>query len=274
MQRKSYNEERLENRLAQASDTISNLNSIISAIGVLLGLFIGIAGFGLYFFGIKPSQDAVNSLEENMDNRISLYLEKQTNYQLEKSIDSLNSKNEITRSLAFLSLQYKVGTADLNETQVLKIVKILKTGSNLDALNQINIHEFLLFLGPHDVLDEYFFSILDAGPSNEKETYSDQAARYFFMHGNSEDINRFVIFLNKSATKDVHYLGWLSVAASINRTNFFNLLWSQVLVDALYSANLSQEQKDFIIKNVFIVAGRHSMNESEIRETYFFKKIK
>jgi hypothetical protein len=157
------NKKELQEQIEQATNTIGFLNSNITAIGIFLGVYLLVLGLAVYVLGIKPSQDAIDRLEKNMDTRISAYLENDRVKRIDVAIDSLDSDKELQRTM---SLQFLAGQSiaqPLTDVQYMKIFGLAKTSRHDDIrlgatslLFRIDQNSLI-----YSLLDEYFMQVMN-----------------------------------------------------------------------------------------------------------------
>jgi hypothetical protein len=153
----------LQEQIEQASNTINFLNSNITAIGIFMGLYLVILGLAVYVFGIKPSQDAIDKLEKNMDSRISSYFENDRIKRIDIAIDSLDSQTELTRTMSLQFLANQSIAQPLTDTQNLRIFSLAKISKYDDIrlgstslLFRINQNSSI-----YPLVDEYFMQVMN-----------------------------------------------------------------------------------------------------------------
>ena len=136
-----------------ANHTINFLNSSIAAIGIMVTVYTILLGLFGYLFVYKPSQDALNKLEKNMDKRIADNFKKQ----IDTVIDSLGSLDYVQSSKAVSYLTGNSALIKMDEEQLLKVVRAGRYGND-------NIRNGIMYIvsyqGKNKIIDEFYFSAL------------------------------------------------------------------------------------------------------------------
>lgn len=272
--------ESLEKRLAQASDTISNLNSMIGAFSTaiaIIGIFIGILTIGLpivtYQFGIKPSRDAVENLETTMDQKIAKYLEEEGQKSIENNIDRLDSSSLITRSQANAFFLYNIDSYKLNVNQILKIISVLENGKQVDI--KPTIATILLYQGKSYILDGYFMRVLKNYILSSEDHNSMQlfniAKQYFLTYATTDEFVEMVeMAMPKENTSNPHVsyynenLSKSRALALLNSENFVNQIDKNIKVLSNSSTVIDY------FKNIADTVG---LTQEEYASSEFYKQI-
>ncbi|MBY8962659.1 hypothetical protein KJK34_07830 [Flavobacterium sp. D11R37] len=160
----------LENRIIQATDTINNQNATISSFstaytvaGWLLGILAFISTFAIYLFGIKPSEEAIDNLENTMDGKIIEYFNDKHTEDMKYAINNLESDNVQNQNKGLYYLQLNLYDS-IPEDKLYRIVNIAKS-------NKLNEQQFYaltqyLYYSDSKIVKEYFEYILTSNSYN------------------------------------------------------------------------------------------------------------
>lgn len=231
----------LEQRISQASDTINNQNSLLGGfetIYAIISIVIALLGIGLplvtYFFGIKPSQDAVKELENNVDKKLAQYLANSRKKRVDEAINNLKSQNTelINNAINYISVTQHDGFTD---EQIYKIVLLLKNDNISDNIKITLAH--VLTNRKIDIATEYFLNKITDKNSNFKYP----AIKYFISTTPeyADEILKQAIKTDDCYSNFVYYL---SVAGGINKSLVLNQINNKEIIDLINLNDLKQMQ--------------------------------
>ena len=275
----------LNQRMEQASEAISNLNSIIGGMGVFLTIFVAVSGLSVYFFGIKPSQDAVEKLEQTMDMRISLYLEEERKNQIDRNIDSLIYGSPFAKQTSNILLQNTVITHKLNDAQMLKLIAYAKKKGDDDYKSAPT--DILFVNGKSELAQDFFLSILKRQIVAEGMTWGmmyHTAQRYFNNYTTGKEYREAyeeMIEVNGyGQDRAAQYYYDQALANSPNKETALSVMYSDKMVLKLLEAVTKDDlpywpynTKKEYYENKLRYFMQKGGTEIEFQETLFYKKI-
>ncbi|HMK24425.1 MAG TPA: hypothetical protein VK483_00245 [Chitinophagaceae bacterium] len=257
----------LEERLKQASDTISNQNALSDGFGVIytiITIIVALLGIVLpiltYQFGIKPSQKALKEFENNIDKKFEQYLIDSRNSQIEQATENLKSQNQELKSNAvtFLSLTQHQG---FNDQQLFKLFLLLKS-SNIDQTTKGTI-AYSISNRKSDFATEYFYEALKDS-SNVGVKYA--ALRYFANIGIENHLKIYRDLISQANDKLLEFSTILIHNGSINKNANIILINDKEFIDGLGVTATNSLRNDFEI-----YSKSWQINEEDISNSYLKK---
>lgn len=260
----------LEERLKQASDTISNQNSLFDGFGILYGIItivIALVAIVLpiltYQFGIKPSQKALKEFENNADKKMENFLAKYRNNQIEQAIENLKSEIPELRSnaISYLTLTQYQG---LTNEQLYRLVLALKSG-NIDS-SIISPIAYLISNRKSDPATDYFKTTIN-DPENVNIKHA--AIRYFANNSieNYQSVFRGLILNSKDQKEE--FLSLLSQLYPINQNSFVTLLNDKELIERLDEKCFKELRSSIAL----LKSATWSQAKKEIEDSYLVEKL-
>lgn len=225
----------LEDRIAQATETIANQNSTISSFSYIyssISLILGLIGITLpfltYLFGIKPSQDALKEFEEKSDAKFNSFLKERTKNEIDNAIVNLKSDDNHIRnnSLNFLTYSSHQG---LMEDQILKIINVIRSSTDEIFLSQLLnciINE------KNEELKKYFIEFLNT--SQKSSTIIFYCLKFFsyYSYGAYKQDLKIYISNNNNDAALATILGYFpksSVMNFLNDSDIIDIISNEVL---------------------------------------------
>jgi len=266
----SWKNEILEERLKQASDTISNQNSLFDGFGVLYSIItivITLIAIALpiltYQFGVKPSQDALKDFEANSEKKFETYLNKTRNKQIEQAIENIKSQNQVlkTNATMFLSLTQHQGFTD---QQLYKLFMLLKS-DEVDQVTKGTI-AFAISNRKSDHATNYFTEELKS-PKNINVKYA--AIRYFANIGIEAYLSVFKDLISNATDKNAEFNIVTISAGQANKNAVQFLLNDKSIIDQLGDDALRMQKL-----TIPSLKTSWQLTDEEIDKTYLSEKIK
>jgi hypothetical protein len=267
-EKQEWHDEVLNERLKQASDTISNQNSLLDSFGVLYTIItIIMAHIGIvlpiltYQFGIKPSQDALKEFEKNADNKIKTYLKETRQAQIKKSIEHLRGDNiELKgQAISFLSLTQHEGFTD---QELFDFYRLIKSGK----LSETHIGTVAYLLGSR--VNEYANDVFGDIELLKVNAIKSSAFQYIPKVGFKNFIQPLKKLLNGNTNQYGEFYTLLIFSNMNDENSALEILNSCELVDTLTVETLKTT------KNTIESSLQHlKITEKEFKETYLYKKI-
>ncbi|MET3537732.1 hypothetical protein [Chryseobacterium limigenitum] len=258
----------LEERINQATETITNQSSMISSFGTLYTVitiilaFIGVVlPILTYQFGIKPSRDALKEFEEKSEAKFNNFLKERRVKEIDNAIENLKSEDNHIRnnSLNFLTYNSHQG---LNEDQVLKIINIINNNNDENFLVQLLgciVNE------KNENLKKYFIEYLNTSQEANSTMY--YCLKFFSYYNYSEYKNELKIFISNNNTSTA-----LSIIFSFfPKNNIIDLLNDHNIIDILSSDALTfVHGYNFGKSNI----SQWNMSEEDYEKTYLYERLK
>jgi hypothetical protein len=259
----------LEERLKQASDTISCQNSLFDGFGVLytiITIVIALIGIALpiltYQFGIKPSQLALKEFENNAEKKMEEFITKTRNKQIEQAIENLKSQNQELKSnaITFLSLTQHQGFTD---EQLYKLFLLLKSDSIDQSIKGTIVNS--ISSRKSDFATDYFSeAIKDSKNINIKFA----AIRYFAIIGIENYLNVFRDLISNAVDKNTEFITLLTYVFSSNKNSVIPILNDKELIDKLDDNTLKMLKSSM---SIFITSWQ--ISDKEFEKSYLNQKI-
>lgn len=266
--KQQWENEILEERIMQASDTIANQNALLTGFGILYNIItvtIALIAIALpiltYQFGIKPSQNALKEFEKNIDKKILDFLNRKRDEQIEEAIENLKSQNRELQSNAILFLSFSQ-YQKFSDQQLFKIFKLLNSGE-LDSADEGAI-AYSVSNQQNEYATEYFTKAVE----KVNPTIKYAAIRYFAI----TDIKNYLPVLKKiiadASKRDSEYFALVVHLSNISKKVAFTILNSREIIDILSSEDLIS-LKPLIpsIEQQLLVA------PADLEGTYLIKRI-
>lgn len=269
-EKQNWKNEVLNDRLQQASDTISNQNSLLDGFGVLytiITIIIALIGVVLpvltYQFGIKPSQDALKEFENNADKKMEEFLAKSRNKQIEQAIENLKSQNQElkTNAVTYLSLTQHQGFSD---QQLFKLFMLLKS-DDIDQVTKGTL-AYTISNRKSDYATEYFKEAVK-NPANVNVKYA--ATRYFANIGVENHLDVFRSLVANALDKNTEFNTILIHIANTNKNAVKILINDKLFVDNLDNEALKMQK--LTVQNF---KASWQLTDKELEESYLNEKIK
>lgn len=267
-EKQNWKNEILNDRLQQASDTISSQNSLLDGFGVLytiITIIIALIGVVLpvltYQFGIKPSQDALKEFEKNADKKIKDYLKQTRQEQINKSIEHLKGDNiELKgQAISFLSLTQHEGFTD---NELFEFYRLIKSGK----LSETHIGTVAYLLGSR--VNEYANDVFGDIELLKSNVIKSSAYQYIPKVG----FKNFIQPLKRLLTDNTNQYGefyTLLIFSNMNDSkSALEILNNNELIDTLTVETLKTMKSALksSLQNIKIT-------EEDYEKTYLYKKI-
>jgi hypothetical protein len=244
-------------------------NSLISSFGTIytiITIAIALLTVGLplvtWFFGIKPSQDAVRDLEKNLNQKVSDHLRQTKIDQINNALKIIKNQPSTLSQTAFqfLSLSRLEG---LSDNQLLDIYTLLKTKNYQE--HEIRILTSLLASKRNSFAEDLFCDERFAG------FISFEGFDYFTKFDYANDLSILKKFINASGNPTDSYFTILSNLKKNSKIRFVEMLNNEEFINSI---------PDYVIKNYKNKEGDYYKNfENLIKDdptcnnTLLYKKI-
>ncbi len=264
--KQEWKNEILNQRLEQASETISSQSSLLSGFGILytiITIVIALIGVALpiltYQFGIRPSKEALKEFKINADNIIKSYLKETRQKQISQSIEDLKGDNteKQAQAISFLAVTQHEG---FNDQELFEFYRLIKSGKvNSQFTNTI---AYLLSSKTNQYADEIFSDTellkLDA--------IKHSAFQYFIKAGVKNYIQPLKKFLENNENQRNDF--FMLLALSGDESSQIVILNSNELVDTLTSETLKNLNRTMtnLLQTMKLPNGKYTT-------TYFYRKI-
>ena len=267
-EKQEWKNEVLSDRLRQASDTISNQNSLLNGFDVLytiITIIIALIGIVLpiltYQFGIKPSRTALKEFERNADKKIEDYLNKTRKEQIKNSIEHLKGDNVALKqqAISFLSLTQHEGFTD---QELFEFFRLIKT----DELSDTHIGSVAYLLSSR--VNEYANEIFSNVEILKSNYIKSSAYQYISKAGVKNFIHPLKTFLANNTNQYSEFIALLAHFNIYDTNSTIEILNNNELVDTLTVETLTslKDTKKNLLRNIKIT-------EEEYKETYLYRKI-
>ncbi len=268
IKKQQWKNEVLEERIQQASDTISSQNSLFDGFGVLYSIItivMTLIAIGLpiltYQFGVKPSKNALKELESNLDIKVAEYLKKTRTKQISKSIEHLKGNNAelMGQAISFLSLTQHEGFSD---AQLFEFYRLLK--SDILSDSHKGTVAYLLSSRVNDYANEIF------GDKEQLKNNSIKSIAYQYIPkaGILNFIQPLVEFLTDNSNQFGEYWTLISFTNMYSKTAVNEVFENKELIDTLKEETLKTMKTS--IKSLL---GNININVEEFNKTYLADKI-
>lgn len=259
----------LENRITQATETITNQNSIISSFGniyTVITIIIALIGVALpiltYQFGIKPSKDALKEFEEKSDAKFGEFLKENIRKQTQNAVEGLNNEDDQVKnkSLEYL-LVNKHNT--LTKEQIANIIDtIINNNDEIFTLQLLT----LIPCEKNSSLKEYFINYLKTSRSAIKIA---ECLTFFSNYNYFEFKDPLKTFITNNGGV-VTFSTICTYFADISKVGFIELLNDKSIIDTFSKENLTfLKSFDFGSNDL----ERFNLNTEEYQATYLFEKL-
>lgn len=258
----------LEERIAQASDTINNQSTIIGSFEVIysiltiiftiIGLLVPIV---TYYYSVKPSRDQIKNLESNFDKRLEEYLKSSRLENIDNAIKSLSSNSAELKqnAITYLSLTQHEGLTDI---QYFKLYKVL-TNDSIDSTQKHSLG-FILTGKENEYATEYCTSIL-----RSRSLYNEYIpARYFGMIGINKYVQNFVNYLLSVPEKNDAFMRIISHMKIASLESVLELLNSDLIINLFNKDDLTY-LKNYRLTNGF----EKGYEEDKLKSTKLYKLV-
>jgi len=268
IKKQQWKNEVLEERIQQASDTISNQNSLFDGFGVLYSIItivMTLIAIGLpiltYQFGVKPSKNALKELEVNLDTKVSQYLSKTRNDQISKSIEHLKGNNAelMGQAISFLSLTQHEGFSD---AQLFEFYRLLKS----DILSDSHKGTVAYLLSSR--VNDYANEIFTDKEQLKNNSIKSSAYQYIPKAGISKFIKPLVDFLTDSNNQFGEYWTLITFTNMYSKTAVNEVFENKELIDALSDETLKTMKTS--IKSLLDAI---NVSSEDFNKTYLANKI-
>lgn len=206
-----------EEVVKQTGQTIENQNSLIASFGIIytiLTIIIALIAIVLplitYFFGIKPSRDALKEVESNMDKKIEKYLKEIRTQQIKKSVEHLKGENSELRAqaISFLMLTQYEGFTDAELFEFYNLIKLGK-------LNEYYVGNLASLLASR--VNNYANEIFSDKEYMKNNTLKVYAYQYISKTGYKSFFKPLKSFLeNNDNNQDYQYIEFVTFLSSAN----------------------------------------------------------
>ncbi|HTO37836.1 MAG TPA: hypothetical protein VL021_05380 [Brumimicrobium sp.] len=263
-----WKNEVLEQRIQQASDTIANQNSLFDGFGILYAIItivMTLIAIGLpivtYQFGVKPSKNALKELENNLDNKVEIYLKKSRSNQVKKSIKHLKGDNDELKgqAISFLSLTQHEGFSDEEMFEFYQLIE-----SNKLTETYVGSVAHLLSSRVNDFANKIF--------SNKEQlknnSIKSSAYQYIPKAGLSKFIKPLTVFLRDNNNQYGEFWTLVTFTHMYSKSVCNELFESKELIDILNPETLLTLKIGLkpLLENL-------NIDEEIFNKTYLFRKI-
>ncbi|PRA94555.1 hypothetical protein CQ046_22480 [Chryseobacterium sp. MYb7] len=260
----------LEERINQATETITNQSSMISSFGTLYTVitiilaFIGVVlPILTYQFGIKPSRDALKEFEEKSETKFNTFLKERRVKEFDNAIENLKSEdNQVrTNGLNFLTFNIHYG---FNKNQILKILEII-SNTNDESFSDQLLH--CISQERNEDLKKYYLRYL------QTTTYKPGATIYYCLTFLSYyNYNEYKNELKTYISNDNGFSTFLTACSHLCKNNdFIDLLNDKSIIDNLSLESLAYfHGTDLGIHHI----NNWKLNEGVYKTTYLYEKLK
>lgn len=237
----SLNQEKLNNQIEIANETIKGQNSLIDRFGTIftwITVIFALLGITLTILvlvlGIIPARKAVNDLQKDLDSKIENYLKENRNKQINQALKNITSDNPELRNSAinYLSLTQHEGYSD---DQSFKIYKILKTGK-IDDTIRINL-AYTFSHKKNEYGDEYFPEILKPETNSNLKFY---AYRYFANAGLNNYVDIIRNYLISDSKKSDDFITLIVSCQQVSKEAIGILINDKSIIDVFKSEELQK----------------------------------
>ncbi|MDV3677284.1 hypothetical protein CMU30_17105 [Elizabethkingia anophelis] len=262
----------LEERISQATETITNQNSVISSFGTLytiITIVLALLGIVLpiltYQFGIKPSRDALKEFEEKSEKRFNDFLRGKMKKEINRAIENLENKdNQIkNNAINFLQLNSHQG---FNQDQILKILKII----NDEGVDEETSNKLLYCIScqKNEDLKGYYIEYLKTSNKFDKIYYCILFFSYYEYREYKEYIKQFILNNEDEAA----YLTVASCLVKHSKKDFHSFfLNDNEIIDNLSSNVLNMINQNNLGRDRLF---EWKIKESDYKETHLYEKLK
>lgn len=257
----------LEERINQATETISNQNSMISGFGTLytiITIVFAIIGIALpiltYQFGIKPSQKALEEFDKNAEKKFMNFMNSKKQEEIDNAILNLNNEDIFIKNnaLNYLSLNYHLG---FNETQIIKLIKFIEKNIGDDTFNMQLAH--CLTNQKNDDTKDFFINYLRNSTKIDNLIYYCMKFLSFYDYNDYKDsFKKYVSELSGSFSVILNYTSLFS------RETTKKIMNDKEVIDKLKPEDFAYLKSSW---NHHLDSWK--MNENEFKKTYLFQKI-
>lgn len=260
----------LEERINQATETISNQNSIITSFGTLYSIItivFALIGIALpiltYQFGIRPSQNALKDFEKTSEEKFNKYLEEKQVKEIDNAISNLKSEDSFTRnnSIKFLSLNYHNG---FNTNQIDSLLQLLKDNSLEEStINQIHN---CISNQKNENVKIYYLNYL----SSTNTTEVDAKIYYCIKFLNNYDFSDYKYNLaNYISNKEYSFIVITTYLSQFSKSVLINLFNENNIINNLTENELNslKSSQESYLKSTW------KITKQEFEATYLFEKI-
>lgn len=265
----------LEERLKQSSDTITNLNSMVtgfSAAFTIAGWFLALLAIGMpiitYYFGVKPSQTAIKDLETNMDKRITSYLEDKHHQNITTAIKNVNSDIgfEILNGLTYFQSNSEI---ILSEEQTLDLITAVEKTTMIEGYKGALLH--FMYRQKSKSLDRYFKEKLLSIKENDSSFDIIIFLSYFLRPIFNNDIELFKEAIKNATEKTSLFQSLIDTARTNNKEVAIKLLNSKEINNDVFDSFANLEQKEYYYENMYINL-KTSFAENDLKQVCFYQK--
>jgi hypothetical protein len=257
-----------EDIVKQTSQTINNQNSLISSFGIIytiLTIIITIIAIGLpiivYQFGIRPSKEALEKLENNLDEKVADYLKDNRKRQIEKSILYLKGEDAELKgqAITFLSLTQHEGFSDQEMFEFYRLIKSKKLSDT-----HIGTMAYLLSSRENEYANEIFGDVEQLKNNSIKTT----AYQYIPKIGVKNFIGPLKSLISDSKNQYGEFITLLSLTNMYSSSATMEILSNKELIDCLTEDTLKQMKPHI---NQTLVNSRIDLKEFE--KSYLGQKM-
>lgn len=255
----------LEDRLRKADATIRFQSTMITIIGVLVGIVtIGIPIAG-YFFVVREQDKLTDTIREN----VTEYIEKDRTSRTDSAIAGIESGDGQRRIVGLTWLQFNQ-TVPLTNQQVEKLIAAVRKPHNTNFQSSII---YILAFRPSATTDRYFAELLRNEVTGREFTSS--VAQAIYLSG-SAPIQRIESLFDASRFKQ-DFFNALVQGARMYSGNVDALYYSKDIVDQLFDevdntimkSHTSKADIKMAYQNIMNVYENNSQLGEVFKRTYF-----
>ncbi|RDK82785.1 hypothetical protein [Marinirhabdus gelatinilytica] len=251
--------------IKQASTTIEYQSELISSFGTIytiLTILIAIIAVGLpivvYQFGIKPSKDALKQLENNLDEKVAIYLSKNRSQQIAKSIKDLGEDDAELKAqaISFLSLTLHEGFTD---QEMFEFNRLIKSGKLSDS----HLGSIAYLLGSR--VNEYANDIFSDAKYLKNNNLKVQAFQYISKIGLDNFMEPVLELFKKTDNQYGEFINLLTFVNINSKSEALKVFNNKELIDILSDETLKNIGRT--IENSI----KHMNINIDLKETYLKK---
>lgn len=260
----------LEERIHQATETITNQNSVISSFGTLytvITIVFALIGIALpiltYQFGIRPSQDALKDFEKNSENKFNEYLKEKQTKEIDNAIKNLKNEDSFLRnnSINYLSLNYHNG---FSSNQINSLLELLKENSlDENAINQIH---HCISNQKNENVKAYFINYLSDTSIKEIDTRIYYCIRFLINYKYEDYKNNLAVFISN---KENFFYTITIYLAQMSKSTLLELFNDNNIIDKLTDNELNylKTSLESSLKSTW------KINPEEFQKSYLSEKL-
>lgn len=254
--------ELLEDRLTQATETISNQDSILSSFGniytviTIIIALIGVASPILtYIYGIRPSQIELEKFRKNSEKEFDRFLLNNKKREIATAVGNLENQDIAIRNSAMNYLLFN-HHSQMADQQVTKIIELIKSNGFDDSmLNQA----YTILSNQKNILIKRFFSelLLERDISPNLDYFALKSFSYYGYDMYRNDVKKYL------ANRGGKYLNIALLLLRTSKADLFPFFNDKEIVDSLSPDELQAVKASY--RNYLDI---WKISDNEFNETY------